>query len=148
MQPHRLPRNLFAGLATITHSPRGLLCVRKSRAIRNGHEGPPRRSLFGASLPRVLPDRARCSARHDSASEIDRRCLGERGTPFGQREEGREKGGGGGRERKILVECCILISSRDKSATILPVSDDRKRYVTLTDVVDCLTTHVRISINN
>lgn len=49
MQPHRLPRNLFAGLATITHSPRGLLCVRKSRAIRNGHEGPPRRSLFELS---------------------------------------------------------------------------------------------------
>lgn len=28
---------------------RGLLCVRKSRAIRNGHEGPPRRSLFELS---------------------------------------------------------------------------------------------------
>lgn len=61
MQPHRLPRNLFAGLATITHSPRGLLCVRKSRAIRNEHEGPPRRSLFGLSSE-CRPDRARCFA--------------------------------------------------------------------------------------
>lgn len=64
MQPHRLPRNLFAGLATITHSPRGLLCVRKSQAIRNGHDerrASARRSLFGA-LFRVRSDRARCSA--------------------------------------------------------------------------------------
>lgn len=78
MQPHRLPRNLFAGLATITHSPRGLLCVRKSWAIRNGHEGPatsiPLRVLFRAvarsscvSRATTLPRSAgRCSENKES----------------------------------------------------------------------------------
>jgi hypothetical protein len=74
MQPHRLPRNLFAGLATITHSPRGLLCVRKSRAIRNEHEGPPRRSLFALSSEccsiELVVSRARF--RRDR----EQRCLG------------------------------------------------------------------------
>lgn len=86
MQPHRLPRNLFAGLATITHSPRGLLCVRKSWAIRNGHEGPPCRSLFELSSE-LLPDRARCVFASTTPPRSADRCLGKRRTPPEQRSE-------------------------------------------------------------
>jgi len=77
---------------------RELLCVRKSRAIRNEHEGPPRRSLFGLASE-LLPDRARCFA-----STIPPRSAGDATENEDLRSAATE----------TLLEYRVLISLRDK----------------------------------